>query len=416
MNLKLRPYQQKIVTQLVETDPFKGVLRIDTRLGKSVISITAACSLKLGKVVVVCPAFLIPSWKNEVKKWSFNCTKFDFYSSDNFFKKHPGMDEYDLLVWDELHRPRKWRRIYYTKDKNGKTVKKRGGQNLEMLVLHVLSAKRFLGLSATPMISGAEDLYPVLSGLNALNKISITQFRKIFCLASYNRHSRGLEYHGTNPASEKVLREICDKYFIHLRKKDVWKQLPKKTVDKLYIDIPKIPLDESILVRFVESLREGREFAPPEIKSARLELGLKKVGKVVRFCEGINGQYVVFTWHRAVAEAIQEELSKLYDTGLLLGGSRNRDSEIQRFREGKYRAIVCTIGSSGVGLDFSNASCSVFAELPYTPADLEQCEARIENINRTSPVNIYHILANHKLDKRVSELLEEKRIATRIME
>lgn len=401
--MQLRNYQKQVVDQIVSADPFKGVLRIDTRLGKSVISITAACSLRLRRVTVVCPAFLIPTWKKECKKWGNGCTEFVFrsYAYYSSKTKKPVVEEYEMLILDESH--------YIRGEKSNRS---------KALSKHISAAKRFLGLSATPMVKGATDLYWTLKGLEAEELTTLSAYRQKFCRVEMQRWGKrmGLRFYGTNPHTEDELRQICNRYFIHLRKKDVWKDLPQKTIDRIEFDVPKVNIEDSVLIDFIEKLKQGVVSEVPEVKSARLELGLSKVGKVVKFCEGLSGQYVVFTWHRGVAEAITEELRKLYPTGCIMGGQAGRQDSVERFNNGDYRAIVCTMASSGVGLDFSNADCAVFAELPYTPAELEQCEARIENINRKKPVNIFHLLAKHKLDKRVIELLEEKRVATRIME
>lgn len=401
--MKLRDYQVTTINQITTSSNKKWLLRLDTRLGKSVISIRACEELNLKKVLIVCPAFLKVNWLREIKIWGAKCD-YNIVSYHYLLKNSNCFDAIDMLICDESHLFRNYSR---KKNKNMWT---------KILIRELKKVDRFLCLTATPTITGIVDWFPLCVALE-LEPLKLLEFKKKYCLIRYNpfvyTHT---EYYGVNERARKELKPRLRPFIIDIKRKDVWQQMPKKTVDKMYFDVAKINVEDSEIEKFVEAIREGKEYKSKEIKSARVDLALNKVSKACEFILSMSGKTVVFCWHREVAKKLHEVLSKTKRCELVMGGQNDRQNCLLNYTNGNADVLVCTIASTSVGVDLKESDQAVFVELPYTTAELEQAESRIENINRDKPVSIFHLLANHKLDKRVSEILETKRKAVKSME
>lgn len=398
--MKLKPYQQELLDDLIQRDPWKGMLRLDTRLGKSVVSIRLCAELKLSPVLIICPAQLIPTWQKTIKEWDYNndikqlAVKSYMSFSTRKFTVRKGL----TIIIDESHML------------NNPTTKRS-----RHIIKHIKAAERVLFLTATPLISGIKNIYLFAKCMELVGRQTYTEFTKQYSLVRENKYRySGVEYYGTDKKAIKPLKKKLRPHVIKLTKEMVGMQLPPKTVDKIYfdVDIPKI--EEDILVELLAAMERGELIIEgTELKSARVLLALAKVNYAAEFILGMTGKTVVFTWHKEIVESLAEAFLKRSVNAVCITGDvalKQRTKLINLFKtSNKVNVLICTMASTSVGQDFKEADSAVFVELPYTPAMLLQAESRIENLERKKPINIFHLLANHKLDKRVSEILEEKR-------
>lgn len=83
LGLDIYGYQRRAIEMGLDIPFF--YYGLDMGLGKTVISLTLANTLKLKKVLVLCPAQLVTNWKKETLKWfdsstvvmSINLLRFD---------------------------------------------------------------------------------------------------------------------------------------------------------------------------------------------------------------------------------------------------------------------------------------------------------------------------------------------------
>ncbi|MED6178126.1 hypothetical protein PIB30_104701 [Stylosanthes scabra] len=67
-----------------------------------------------------------------------------------------------------------------------------------------------------------------------------------------------------------------------------------------------------------------------------------------------------------------------------------------------------SIKAGGVGLTLTAASTVFFAELSWTPGDLNQAEDSAHRIGQVSSVNIYYLLANGMVDDIIWDVVQFK--------
>jgi len=125
-------------------------------------------------------------------------------------------------------------------------------------------------------------------------------------------------------------------------------------------------------------------------------------------------QFVVFSQYKGPLRICGD---RFRGEGITYGRFTGDDADKVRIRaklgfiEGKNRALLCTIGSGGVGVDgLQHASCNVvFLDRAWSPTINDQAEDRLHRGGQTRHVNITDILARNTIDFQRLEKIEMKR-------
>lgn len=72
--------------------------------------------------------------------------------------------------------------------------------------------------------------------------------------------------------------------------------------------------------------------------------------------------------------------------------------------------IVCSIKAAGVGITLTASSRVAFVELPWHPADCDQCEDRCHRIGQKDSVQVTYFLGNETIDQHIYDIIEKKRV------
>ena len=157
------------------------------------------------------------------------------------------------------------------------------------------------------------------------------------------------------------------------------------------------------------NLEKGRRVSVSQI------VGMLKIAPIIDWLESDllrddSMQFVIFAHHQAVLDAIERDVCMCLEkqnrgTYVRIDGSTPSDERkvlVDKFREGaavgadgvvSVRIALLSVKAAGTGLDFSTASCVVFAELPDDASLLEQAEARVHRRGNDSGVNVYFLCA-----------------------
>lgn len=392
-------YQDRVVEQVRH---MKHVLLcLDTGLGKTKISIE---SLKgVSRASVVCPAFLIRTWQKEIEKWGDGTTEFDVVSYDKMLSaKHR-----NFLVFDEWH---------YCRNTSSQRTKR--------AVALIRESMKAICLTATPIIRSAEDLYPFLkavgSDFNDEGIKNVTQFRQGYCVGTYSPFARNIVYSGIKEDKKDDFRNLVKPYIIRLSKKDVALEIPEKTVVDYFVKT-KVKSTKEERDTFLRLLREV-----PIEKLASHYAGQRQLlalDKIVAVSQWIQGQVetepvIVFGWHKLVLERLASHLGENSTVALLTGDTpiHHRDRIVEDFQDGKIKTLLCSIAATGVGLTLTAACKAMFIELPWTYAELKQCEDRLHRIGQEQPVTIFYCLSDHYIDQNIERILGAKRKLMSVIE
>lgn len=408
MNWKdgLFPYQVEAVQFLLETQ--KAILRLDTGLGKTATCIRMCDALNLSgagplNVLVIAPAFLALNWKAEIEKWQlkFNNT-FCVLSYAKFSKSSFELKEkYDVILCDEAHYLKAW---------SAKRTK-----NIVSKVL--LGAKRVVFVTATPYVRSAEDLHPLFSVCEPGKWGKLGAFRQKYCKSKPNPFStwKGAKiWYGMREDNAAELKKRSGKFIFFRKKQDVLKDLPEKLETDLVLKAPTEFLLKNLDIEEKFDIETGRiSGGLSSVLSREMNrLGEWKLGKALEWAEGRERPVVYFCKHISVACGFAERLSEIMGkevpciTGeTLIAG---RQFIVDEFQAGKYKALVCTIGSCGVGINLHYADTAFFVELPWSYTELKQCEDRLHRIGQKNTVNSYRLYAKGSVDDLVISQISQK--------
>lgn len=287
---------------------------------------------------------------------------------------------------------------------------------------------RFL-LTGTPVLNRPEELAHQLDVLGRLEELfgSWMGFTRTYCGGEETRWGYQARGHNRLEELNEVLRSHC---FVRRRKRDVLSELPPMQRAQVDVELANRGEYERAEAHFLQWLaeRKGSEAAMRAAMAEQLAriTHLKHLaarGKmpafkawVREFLEGSEEKLLVFAIHRDIVEDLAESFGWLSihgDTPKAVGpGSSKltRQEICDRFQtDPDCRGLVLQIQAAGVGLDLTAASNSAFAELPWTPGELEQAEAR--SYGRMSDLHgatAWYLVAGNTIEEWLLELLAAK--------
>lgn len=118
-------------------------------------------------------------------------------------------------------------------------------------------------------------------------------------------------------------------------------------------------------------------------------------------------QVIVFTEFATVAEGLIADLEDagVAVGGILGGGGKARDRNVEAFRDGQLDVLVATSAGKR-GLNLQTAATVIHYDLPWTPDDVAQRTARVERIGATADeVEVLFVVAKGTIEERVVALL-----------
>lgn len=436
LRMNLFPYQKTGVAYSL--DKKRLIVGDQPGLGKTGQAIATAEANNCKCILVICPATLKENWRVEIEeKWTYSkalilrdrvkTTWPQYYKVGmikyficnyeslkkyfvesinkpedkplrlNHIKFRDTIDLFDCVIIDEVHRC-----------KDGKT------QQAKFVMGITKNKPMVLALTGTPVVNKPIDLIPQLHIVGRLEEFGgYKGFVDRYC-------------QGSNQASNlKELNYLMHKTCFYRReKKEVLKDLPDKMRNIVSVDITNRPEYQKAENNLIEYLRENLQKTEGEIsKSLRGETMvliqiLKKIsarGKVEEVLDHIREvvdageKIVVFAWHK---EMVQELRSSIPGAVTIIGDDtmEQRQHAVNSFQNNpKTQVIICNIKSGGVGITLTASSRVIFLELPWHPADCEQCEDRCHRIGQKDSVQATYFLGRSTIDEYIYKIIEKKR-------
>ena len=379
----IKPYKHQWEAALWIAEKERVLIADQPGLGKTLESLMGAIAFKkkygIEKIIVICPVSLKINWQREAEKIGLSV---DVYSPAKIPTPESCTQSF-VLIADECH--------FYQNIKSQRSQK-------YIKLSQSIRCKGLINLSATPMKNGRPaNLYPVLKAMNHSVASDRRTYERRYCDAKKTMFSMW----DTSGASN--LDELRDKISDVLlrRTKEQCLDLPPKTYLNITVETNKQE-DEEYETKLCE-LKDDywQRVANEEISEssqAMVFLGylrrlssLSKIRTVIEQATDLieAGQpVVIFTEFVETAEAIATQFNTQAITGSLK--IENRQKIIDDFQSGKKDVIIATTKTGGVGLTLTRASYLIVLDLPWTPADLEQCEDRIHRIGQQNNCTIYH--------------------------
>ena len=405
----LYPYQEAGVAKTLS---MKRCINGDEMgLGKTGQAIVSVARAKATPCLVICPASLKINWQREVENFTdlrpliltdsikstfpyfigkmnlFDVVIVNYESLRKYFvvKAEKGAKLKDIVFQDVI---KQFKSVIIDEShrcKNPATATAR-------FCMGICHGKEYVNmLTGTPVVNDTMDLATQLCILGRIN--------------DFGGYSNFINTYGDGKnldALNTILHESC---YFRRGKKEVLKDLPDLTRSKVITELSnqeEYDLLESDLKAWLteykglddaEAKKKLRMKALVTFMNLRKLSGQGKVEAAVSFIQDTSEPIVVFAEHHDIVDALLEQIPD----AVCVTGRQNaaqKQAAIDAFQAGQRRVIICSIKAAGVGLTLTASSNVLFVNLPWTMADLSQCESRCHRNGQKNAVNSWILIGN----------------------
>lgn len=273
------------------------------------------------------------------------------------------------------------------------------------------------GLTGTPLDNSPEELWTVLDVLG-LAEQAFGSKKQFYAFFKAERHASGYGtvFHLPDP---DTMKERLGGVMLRRLKAEVLRDLPEKLYSPVTVDVSAqaIQACESLVSKYgsvdkIIELISADKFPFEMMSAARAALATAKIPALLEYVEHhektrTDDPLVVFSAHTGPVKALGQRKGWAVVTGE--ESFEKKRKAIDAFQAGELKGIALTIRAGGTGIQLVKASKLVFVDRDFAPGKNAQAEDRIHRIGQTRGVLIVDLVATHKLDKRLYEILGGKR-------
>ena len=302
-----------------------------------------------------------------------------------------------------------------------------------MAVLPLLQkAKHAILLSGTPATSRPKELWPQLCAVrpdlfDLENRREYRDYARRYC-GGFEDPTTGI-FDDSRSSNLDELNVLLRGVMTRRQKSSVLTQLPPKVRQEMEIE-PTGALMPKIVegMENLESLELALKDAEDDDERAQLEIKVKgclsklyeATGQakleaamgVVNDLLDSGSKLLLFAHHGGVMDGFACALTRKKAKFIRIDGktpAHHRQGLCDKFQENsEYRVALLSITAAGVGLTLNAADAVVFAELDWTPGNLNQAEDRAHRVGQVGSVIVKYLLAPNTLDTRMWNTVKRK--------
>lgn len=438
LEASLRDYQHQGLNwlQCLRSCQFGGVLADDMGLGKTVQTLAHLQSEKeqgrLEKAsLIVAPTSLVWNWYDEAQRFTPGLKVLVFHGSerhcDNF-------DNYDLVISTYgLVQRDKTRfldyQFYYVILDEAQSIKNVRTKTTQ--IVQQLSGLHRICLTGTPLENHLGELWSLFHFLMPGLLGDARQFRQFFRVP--------IEKHGDKEKRELLVRRISP-FMLRRTKNQVARELPPKTEMTRMLELTGAQRDlyEAIRMTMERRVREAIEAqglgkshivlldallklrqicCDPRLLSlpeASMAYGTSvKLASLMELLDSLmeEGRHVlVFSQFTSMLKLIEAELiSRQYPYLQLTGQTKNRQSVVRDFQEGKAPIFLISLKAGGTGLNLTRADTVIHYDPWWNPAVEDQATDRTHRIGQENPVFVYKLIGSGTVEEAILGMQARKR-------
>jgi SNF2 family DNA or RNA helicase len=407
---KLKPYQLDGV-RFALNNPYH-INNFEMGLGKTIVALANAYKLGV-KTLVVAPAFLRTNWKREIDQFTEGLDievisykqllKYGVFFKDPKTKKNVfecikrDLPKYDLIIFDEFH---------YLKNKDALR------SQVANAYLRSYKPRYMAGLTGTPVSNRVSEFWHLFELCHIGGDFpEFDSYHGLyFKFCNFFSYERSFEingfpvvrFDGLRKNRIPELKSLVKSVLIRRRSKDV---LDLKEAQEIDIIGDSSKYDKELYETLVES---GADPNDPQYMSLKKSNALAKVETTIKLAKEFIEQDIrplIWTCHVEAAKTIADKLNCRYITGEV--EPEERQKIIDAFNTGLPSALVLTVGSGSTGFNITSTNYSIFNDIPFVPADLDQAKARTNRIGQEKACFYYYIFTSD-FDQKLKDMITRK--------
>jgi SWI/SNF-related matrix-associated actin-dependent regulator of chromatin subfamily A-like protein 1 len=337
-------------------------------LGKTIQALTIGIYYKAEwPLLIIAPSSLKDNWNNEIKKWyseikdikikiinkseedmefeDINIISYNLLNSDITLEKIKNQ-KFKVIICDESH---------FIKSDNANRTKN--------VIEIIKDSKRSILLSGTITPNKPIECYTQIKMLY-FKDLKKNEFAKRYC--DLKNGDFGMDYSGCSNLLELNLL-LSNTVMIRRLKKDVLKDLPKKSRKEIFLEIEK------------DNMKDMKGLSSLEKMNMIGEIKLDQITKYIKELLKTVNKFLLFAHHQNVLDGVENFLKDVLKIQYIrIDGNtplKNRTSISDEFKENdNIKVALLSITCAGTGLSFLPCYNVVFAEIFWSPGVLQQCE------------------------------------------
>jgi len=443
------PFQKAGIEYGIKYDNI--LLADEMGLGKSIQAIGIINSLKMNKVLIICPNTLKTNWKIELKEWLAEDIPITISNSQDFeigegitIVNYEAFNQNTTRNSPKYSEPKRGGK-YNSTERIIRSIKKQ--KKLDCIILdeshriknytsnttrNIFKIRKYFKkkilMTGSPLLNRPEELWTTIKFLGYQEKFGRTKKNFGLRYCDLQMTNWGWDYSGASNLDELQMK-LRETFMIRRKRQQVLKDLPTKFRKPVFIEIDEaykkfldeydtIVTDVSSLttnnIEYNKSILSGLRIRNIEdITEIRKIVGQAKILPVYEYTKEIldSGEKVVlFGHHTDVLNAYKRKFGK-YNPAFITGSVKQefRHDEVQRFQnDDTCRIIILNLDVGSVGLTLTASHNVVFAEIGYVPLLMNQAEDRCNRIGSVNNSTNHYILANETLDAIIGKKIIEK--------
>jgi SNF2 family DNA or RNA helicase len=429
MNIVLRPYQKRGVDFLayLESFQFSGVLADEMGLGKTlqVLSLLAARPSAERPSLVVCPASVVPVWREEITKF-FPGMAVDVLKTGNDFTTRR-----DAVIWlCSYTQLRKHRALLDNVDfgyavlDEGQFIKNPDAKVTQ--TCFAIRARHRVVLTGTPLENRQLDLWSI--------------FRFLLPGLLGSRASFEATLHADREGTIARLRAQLAPFILRRTKKEVAQELPPKVEMDLICPLTDVQRSEYARIcteglarlgddvgaamreksfGFLALLTRLRQTCCDPDMLPWLKAPLEDSGKICLLVEklaeivGSGHKVVIFSQFVMLLDRVRAALTRNFPElprYELTGMTLDRQKPVEGFQSAAgAAAMLVSLKAAGTGITLHAADYVFLLDPWWNPAVEAQAVDRVHRIGQTNTVFVYRMVTAGTVEERIQALKASKR-------
>lgn len=424
----------------------------DRGLGKTLLALVTWYEMMLRHMIVVCPnSAKEPVWMAEANKWFpwMNCyvvgnTATQRDRAYKTWKQQGGL----LIIHYEALRLIDWKdtpkETLVVVDEAHRLSNGNAGPRAPKFykALKKIPANYRLALSGSVLINSPEDIFGAIHWLFPKRYAS----KERDWNARYVRYAEGSAFKvciGVKPEKLADMRAELGTFLIVRRKEDELEDLPELITQTLEVELgpEQRRVYDEMAKTFVATLPEGDVITAGNVgaqlaKLRQIACGLSLVGPdtdelmvtdsvkldlaIDLVMDNLPNKTVVFTWHRAAADAMFDRLTHKGVNAVVVHGGvpqKVRDVNINEFKtDPDCHVLVATIATVGESQNFQVANQVVFVEHSWTDVAMKQARDRVYRNGQKQRVTVVDLVAKRTIDtQRILPKLASKEALSKMI-